>query len=107
VLRVVIDNFLKRSGINIKPAYEADHLSSGNVVDSLDARCGALTGLCTELLAFLCNESSSQGRNADGRACPRLQKIKQVAHPEASALEIGRTDRSCLKESALTSTSRT
>src|ERR1700739_2918953 len=29
VLRVVIDNFLKRSGINIKPAYEADHLSMG------------------------------------------------------------------------------
>jgi LysR family hca operon transcriptional activator len=29
VLRTVIDNFLKRSGINIKPAYEADHLSMG------------------------------------------------------------------------------
>ncbi|MFY9731845.1 MAG: LysR family transcriptional regulator [Candidatus Acidiferrales bacterium] len=29
VLRAVIDNFLKRSGINIKPAYEADHLSMG------------------------------------------------------------------------------
>ena len=29
VLRVVIDNYLKRSGINIKPAHEADHLSMG------------------------------------------------------------------------------
>ncbi len=29
VLRTVIDSFLKRSGINIKPAYEADHLSMG------------------------------------------------------------------------------
>jgi LysR family hca operon transcriptional activator len=29
VLRVVIDNFLKRSGINITPAHEADHLAMG------------------------------------------------------------------------------
>jgi LysR family hca operon transcriptional activator len=29
VLRVVIDNYLKRSGINITPAHEADHLSMG------------------------------------------------------------------------------
>src|ERR1700723_2877591 len=29
VLRVVIDNYLKRSGINITPGHEADHLSMG------------------------------------------------------------------------------
>jgi LysR family hca operon transcriptional activator len=29
VLRVVIDNYLKRSGFNITPAHEADHLSMG------------------------------------------------------------------------------
>src|SRR5258708_39108924 len=29
VLRVVIDNYLKRSGLNITPAHEADHLSMG------------------------------------------------------------------------------
>jgi LysR family hca operon transcriptional activator len=29
VLRVVIDNYLKRSGINITPAHEADHLAMG------------------------------------------------------------------------------
>jgi len=29
VLRVIIDNYLKRSGINITPAHEADHLSMG------------------------------------------------------------------------------
>src|SRR5260370_13277441 len=29
VLRVVIDNYLKRSGINITPDHEADHLSMG------------------------------------------------------------------------------
>jgi LysR family hca operon transcriptional activator len=28
-LRVVIDNYLKRSGVNITPAHEADHLSMG------------------------------------------------------------------------------
>jgi LysR family hca operon transcriptional activator len=29
VLRVVIDNYLKRSGLNITPAHEADHLAMG------------------------------------------------------------------------------
>jgi LysR family hca operon transcriptional activator len=29
VLRAVIDNFLKRSGIKITPAHEADHLAMG------------------------------------------------------------------------------
>jgi LysR family hca operon transcriptional activator len=29
VLRAVIDNYLKRSGINITPAHEADHLAMG------------------------------------------------------------------------------
>ena len=29
VLRVVIDEYLKRSGTNIRPAHEADHLSMG------------------------------------------------------------------------------
>src|SRR5690349_8788090 len=29
VLRVVIDNYLKRSGVNITPAHEVDHLSMG------------------------------------------------------------------------------
>jgi LysR family hca operon transcriptional activator len=29
VLRTVIDDYLKRSGINLKPAHEADHLSMG------------------------------------------------------------------------------
>jgi LysR family transcriptional regulator, hca operon transcriptional activator len=29
VLRAVIDNYLKRSGVNIMPAHEADHISMG------------------------------------------------------------------------------
>ncbi len=29
VLRMIIGNYLKRSGVNIKPAHEADHLSMG------------------------------------------------------------------------------
>jgi LysR family hca operon transcriptional activator len=29
VLRLVIDNYLKRSGLNITPAHEADHLAMG------------------------------------------------------------------------------
>jgi LysR family transcriptional regulator, hca operon transcriptional activator len=29
VLRVVIDDYLKRSGTNIRPAHQADHLAMG------------------------------------------------------------------------------
>jgi LysR family hca operon transcriptional activator len=39
VLRAVIDNFLKRSGMKITPAHEADHLSMGM---SLIASTGAV-----------------------------------------------------------------
>src|SRR5882762_9941820 len=49
----------------------------------------------------VCNEPSSQGRYADCRSGPRLQKVEPVSHPEAFAFEIGRVGRSCLEESAL------
>jgi LysR family hca operon transcriptional activator len=38
VLRVVIDNYLKRSGINITPAHEADHLAMG--MSLIASTCG-------------------------------------------------------------------
>src|SRR6202030_1610983 len=49
----------------------------------------------------VCKEPSSQGRHADCRAGPRLQKVERVPHPKAFAFEIGRVGRSCLEEDAL------
>jgi len=37
VLRGVIDNYLKRSGIKITPAHEADHVTMGIFLDNVDA----------------------------------------------------------------------
>ena len=82
VLRAVINDYLKRSGTNITPAHEADHLAMGM--------------LRPELSPFVCNESSPEGRYTDYRAGPGLQKVERISHPEAFAFEIGRAGRSCL-----------
>jgi hypothetical protein len=65
VLRVVIDNYRKRSGSNIRPAHDADHLAMGISLIAADARRRAVTCLRAELSAFLYNQSSSQGTHAD------------------------------------------
>ena len=101
VLRVVIDNYLKRSGIDITPDSRGGPPRHGNVLDSVDARRRAVACLRTELSAFVCNESSSQRRHADDRAGPRLQKVERVSHPKAFAFEIGRVGGSCLEEGPL------
>ncbi len=98
VLRVVIDNYLKRSGINITPAHEADHLSMGMSLIASTRGVGTVTCLRTELSPSVRNESPSQGRHADCRAGPRLQKVERVSCPKAFAFEIGRVGRSCLEE---------
>src|SRR4029077_14682037 len=61
----------------------------------------AVACLRTELSAFLCSESSSQGRHADYRAGPRLQKVERVSDPQALAFEIRRVGCSCLEEDPL------
>jgi hypothetical protein len=98
VPRVVIDNYLKRSEINITPAHRRT-ISHGNVLNRVDARCRAVTCLRTEFSPFVCDEPPSEGRYADYRSGPRLQKVEPVSHPEAFAFEIGRVRRSCVKQS--------
>jgi len=61
VLRGVIDDYLKRSGIHITPAHEVDHVVMGVSLIASTGGVGVLPCLRTELSAFLCNESSSQG----------------------------------------------
>ena len=50
VLRVVIDNYLKRSGINITPAHEADHLAMGMSLIASTRGVGLLPAYAQNLL---------------------------------------------------------
>src|SRR6202030_3176108 len=73
----------------------------GGVLNSVHGRRRAVTCLCQELSYSVCTQPSSQGRHADCRAGPRLQKVERVSHSKAFAFEIGRVGRSCLEEDAL------
>jgi len=73
----------------------------GNFLNSVDTRRRAVTCLRTELSPFVCNESPSEGRYANCRSGPRLQKVEPVSHPKAFAFEIGRFGRSCLEQDPL------
>jgi LysR family hca operon transcriptional activator len=101
VLRMVIDKYLKRSGINIKPTHEVDNLAMAMSLIASTGGIGLLPALRAELSAFVCNESSSERRYANCRSGPRLQKIEPVSHPKALAFEIRRVGRSCLEEGAV------
>ena len=50
VLRVAIDNYLKRSGINITPAHEADHLAMGMSLIASTRGLGLLPAYAQNLL---------------------------------------------------------
>jgi LysR family transcriptional regulator, hca operon transcriptional activator len=63
VLRVVIDKYLKRCGIDLTPAHEADHIAVGM---SLTRGCAAR--LCTRLSSFVSYESPSQRRSSNSRS---------------------------------------
>ena len=98
VLRAVIDNYLKRSGINITPAHEADHVTMGISLIASTRGVGLLPAYAQNFLPRVCNESSSEGRCANCRSGPRLQKVEPVSNPQAFAFESGRVGRSCVEE---------
>ena len=50
VLRKVIDNYLKRSGVNITPAHEADHLSMGMALIASTGGVGLLPAYAQNFL---------------------------------------------------------
>ena len=99
VLRGVIDNYLKRSGIRITPTHEIDHAFIGTKtiqlqterfgLNSIDARRRAITCLHTELSHSVCHEPPSQGRHADYRPGAWLQEVEQVSDLEAITFTIG------------------
>ncbi len=51
VLRAVIDNYLKRSGVDITPAHEADHLSMGMSLIASNRGVGLLPVYAQKFLA--------------------------------------------------------
>ncbi len=62
VLRVVIDNYLKRSGINITPAHEVDHVT---MAMSLIASTGGVGLLPAYTLNFLPSSVTSRPLKGD------------------------------------------
>ena len=98
VLRAVIDNYLKRSGIKYHARSRGGQCHHGTFLNSVDGRRRAVTCLRTELSPFVRDESPSEGIYADCRSGSRLQKVERVAHPEGFAFEIGRVGGSCLEE---------
>jgi len=101
VLRKIIDNYLKRSGVNITASSPGGPCHHGHVPNSVGARRGPVTCLCPEFSLFVRNESPSEGNCANCRSGPWLQKVEPVSHPEAFPFEIGRVGSSCAEEGAL------
>ena len=97
VLRAIIDNYLKRAGVKITQAHEADHVTMGISLIMSTRGVRASTCLRTDLSPRVGNEPPSQGRRAHCRVGPRLQEVQRLSSSEAFAFEIGRISRSCLE----------
>jgi hypothetical protein len=70
----------------------------GNFPDNVDARIRTVTCLRAELSPCLCDESPPEGRCANRRSGPWLQKVQPVANPQAFAFEVGRVGCSGVEE---------
>ncbi len=62
VLRMVIDKYLKRSGINIKPTHEVDNLA---MAMSIIASTGGVTVICLSAQNFLLSSVTSRPLKGD------------------------------------------
>jgi LysR family hca operon transcriptional activator len=97
VLRAVIDDYLKRSGINITPAHETEHVVMGVSLIASTGGVGLLPAYAKNFLTRSVTSRPVEGRYANCRSGPRLQKVEPFSHPEAFAFEIGRVGRSRVK----------
>jgi DNA-binding transcriptional LysR family regulator len=98
VLRAVIDNYLKRSGINITPAHDADHVTMGLSLIMSTRGVGLLPAYVQNFLP-----SSVTSRPLKGDA-PTVDLVLGYRKSNQSpvltktfAFEIGRVGRSCVK----------
>jgi LysR family hca operon transcriptional activator len=89
VLRAVIDNFLKRSGITITPAHEADHLSMGM---SLIASTGGLALLPAYAKNFLPSSVTSRPLKGATPSVDLVLGYKKSNHSPILKLLLSRLD---------------
>jgi LysR family transcriptional regulator, hca operon transcriptional activator len=89
VLRVVIDNYLKRSGINITPAHEADHLSMGM---SLIASTGGVGLLPAYAQNFLPSSVTSRPLKGDAPTVELVLGYKKSNESPILKLLLSRLD---------------
>jgi LysR family hca operon transcriptional activator len=89
VLRAGIDNFLKRSGIKITPAHEADHLSMGM---SLIASTGGVGLLPAYAQNFLPSSVTSRPLKGDAPTIDLVLGYKKSNHSPILKLLLSRLD---------------
>jgi LysR family hca operon transcriptional activator len=89
VLRVVIDNYLKRSGVNITPDHEADHLSMGM---SLIASTGGVGLLPAYAQNFLPSSVTSCPLNGDTPTIELVLGYKKSNESTILKLSLSRLD---------------
>ena len=97
VLRALIDDYLQRSGINITPDHETEHVVMGVSLIASTGGVGLLPAYAKNTRS-VCHDRPLKGRHADCRAGPRLQNPSESRHVLKLPFEIGRVDRSCLEE---------
>jgi LysR family hca operon transcriptional activator len=89
VLRAIIDNYLKRAGINITPAHEADHLAMGM---SLIASTGGVGLLPAYAQHFLPSSVTSRPLKGDTPTVDLVLGYKKSNHSPVLKLLLSRLD---------------
>ena len=101
VLRVVIDNYLKRSGIKITPAHEADHLAMGMSLIASTRGVGLLPAYAQN---FLPRSVTSRPLRGDTPTIELVLGYKKSNESPILKLLLSRLDElgcSCLEEGPL------
>jgi LysR family hca operon transcriptional activator len=89
VLRLVIDNYLKRSGISITPAHEADHLAMGMSLIASTRGVGLLPAYAQN---FLPRSVTSRPLRGDAPAIDLVLGYKKSNHSPILKLLLSRLD---------------
>ena len=96
--RAIIDNYLKRSRINITPAHEADHVTMGISLIMSTRGLGLLPAYAQNFLPASVTRRPLKGDVPTCRSGPRLQKVQPVPNPETFAFKSRRVGRSGVEE---------
>src|SRR5258707_3200536 len=99
VLRVVIDDYLKRSGIDITPAHEADHIAMGM---SLIASTGGVGLLPAYAQNFLPSSVTSRPLKGDAPTVDLVFGYKKSNQSPALKLLLSRLDELVARASSKT-----